>query len=80
MTISNKMRRALMERRIYEMEAEDQSPDVQVPDLSRMTMFKLEAYYDEWFGPGASKRFGQLCLFEYNPMTKPIDKPVAPVV
>ncbi len=80
MTISQKMRRALMERRIYEMEAEDLSPDVEVPDLSKKTMTQLEAYYDAWFGIGASKRFGQLCLFEYNPMTKGIDKPVAPVV
>lgn len=80
MTISNKMRRALMERRIYEMEAEDPSPDVEVPDLSRKTMPQLEAYYDAWFGIGASKKFGQLCLFEYDPMTKGIDKPMVPVV
>lgn len=80
MTISQKMRRILMERRIYEIEAEDQSPEVEIPDLSKKTMIQLEAYYDEWFGPGASKRFGQLCLFEYDPMTKGIDKPMVSVV
>lgn len=80
MTMSNKMRRIWMEKRIYEMEAEETSPDVEIPDLSSWTLPKVEAYYDEWFGEGASKRFGQLCLFEFNPLTKGIDKPVAPVV
>lgn len=70
MTISNKMRRVLMEKRIWEMEIEDRSPDVEYPNLSAMTMQQLEIYYDEWFGKGASKRFGQLCLFEFNHQAK----------
>lgn len=80
MKMSNKMRRIWMEKRIYEMEAEDGSLDVEIPDLSKKTMPQLEAYYDAWFGEGSSKRFGQLCLFEFDPLTKGIDKPVAPVV
>ena len=80
MKMSNKMRRVWMEKRIYEIEAEDGSLDVEIPNLSGWTLPRVEAYYDAWFGEGASKRFGQLCLFEFDPLTKGIDKPVSPVV
>jgi len=72
MAMSRKLRRVHMEKRILEMELEEYSPDVDLPDLARMPMPELEAYYDEWFGPGAAKRLDIMCGFQFDPLTKPV--------
>ncbi len=58
-----------MEKKIWEMEIEDQSPDVEYPDFSKMSLAMVERLYDEWYGEGSAKRLGELCTFNFDPMT-----------
>lgn len=73
-----------MERKIWEMEIEDTSPDVEYPDFSKMSLAMVERLYDEWYGEGSARRLGELCEFDFNPMTtqnaKILDRGTAPVV
>ncbi len=84
MGMSRKMRRVWMEKKILEMEAEDLSPDVDLPDFGSMSLAMVEKLYDEWFGEGSASRLGELCAFNFDPMTtqntKILDKGITPVV
>ena len=84
MGMSRKMRRVWMEKKILEIESEETSPDVEMPDFSQMSLAMIERYYDEWFGEGSARRLGELCAFEFDPMTtqnaKILDKGTTPVV
>jgi hypothetical protein len=85
--MSRKLRRVWMEKKIWEMEIEDASPDVEYPDFSKMSLAMVEHRYDEWFGEGSARRLGELCSFNFDPMTgfetqnvKVLDKSMTPVV
>lgn len=84
MGMSRKMRRVWMEKKILEMEAEDLSPDVELPDFGSMSLAMVEKLYDEWFGEGAAQHLGKLCEFNFDPLTtqnvKVLDKGTSPVV
>jgi hypothetical protein len=71
MTMSRKMRRVWMEKRIMEMEIEETSPDVEFPDFSQMSLAMVERYYDQWFGEGSAARLGKMCEFQFDPLVAP---------